>query len=155
MQAEDLDNPDKLEQLAAVLRRAPKSESEPEPEEQLPSHCIFIKAWIGECRKPTVDGETVCEEHSKEKCQCGEQATRTCDETMGAFVCGAPTCDDCRVIHKNSHWNRFRSANNYSKTDCPGCSVEEILDEEWDEWEAIKRDREQDIIDRYLEYDDD
>ena len=59
------------------------------------SNCQFDLAWIGKCKKPTIEGLTMCEEHSKIKCcSCGEPATHQCAETMG-LVCGADLCDKC------------------------------------------------------------
>lgn len=55
--------------------------------------CVFSKAWVGKCRKPAING--LCEEHAGEKCRCGAQAYRTCDATIGAFVCGRPLCGRC------------------------------------------------------------
>ncbi len=50
--------------------------------------CNFDKAWIGKCRKETVEGEHYCEEHLQIKCEvCGEQATHTCPEAS-SLVCG-------------------------------------------------------------------
>lgn len=58
--------------------------------------CQFDKAWVGKCGKPVEEGEEYCEEHLGLECDsCGNQATHSCYETMGAFVCGAPLCDDC------------------------------------------------------------
>lgn len=59
------------------------------------STCGFNEAWIGRCKEPTpIDGDR-CEKHRGKKCaSCGQDATRSCDETMG-LVCGAPLCDDC------------------------------------------------------------
>ena len=57
--------------------------------------CRFSKAWVGQC-KEEADESGFCKEHKGVKCvSCGEQATHDCDQTMGAFVCGAPLCDDC------------------------------------------------------------
>src|SRR4030042_541253 len=57
--------------------------------------CKFIIAWMGQCKNDTIDGLEYCQEHSKEKlCSCGEQATRSCEET-GMFVCGSSLCDNC------------------------------------------------------------
>ena len=56
--------------------------------------CIWCKAWIGQCKLESIDGTTVCQEHTKECCSCGRPATHNCGET-GLFVCDAPLCDDC------------------------------------------------------------
>jgi len=57
--------------------------------------CQWVKAWIGTCNKPCTPGE-FCEEHSGRSCAgCGRGATRECDQTIGAFVCGSDLCDEC------------------------------------------------------------
>jgi len=57
--------------------------------------CIFIKSWVGRCKLDAIHNQ-YCAEHSDKKCvNCGEQATHDCDQTMSAFVCGAPLCNDC------------------------------------------------------------
>lgn len=59
------------------------------------SNCKYIRAWIGPCGEPVIEGSRFCEKHAKEKCcSCGAPATHECDET-GQFVCGAPLCGDC------------------------------------------------------------
>lgn len=62
--------------------------------------CLFDKAWIGPCKKPTKEGFKFCDDHLKEKCfKCKKQATKECD-FAGQFVCGMPTCDKCRHEHR-------------------------------------------------------
>ena len=64
--------------------------------------CNFDEAWMGKCRKETVEGEHYCEEHLQVKCAvCGEQATHTCPEAS-SLVCGTPLCDkkECRDKHR-------------------------------------------------------
>lgn len=60
--------------------------------------CGFDIAWVGRC-KSKADGTGFCDEHQKVKCRCGRQAVRECDTTMGAFVCGFPTCGRCTHSH--------------------------------------------------------
>jgi len=58
--------------------------------------CKFTIAWVGECGNETIEGEDFCTEHFGLKCSsCGTQATHSCSETIGAFVCGALLCNDC------------------------------------------------------------
>ena len=52
--------------------------------------CKRIMGWIGQC--PNITPNEFCEKHAKDTCFCGERATRDCESTMGAFVCGIPTC---------------------------------------------------------------
>lgn len=69
--------------------------------------CKFDKAWIGYCKKETVEGENYCAEHINTKCAiCGEQATHECAETF-QFVCGTPLCDkeSCRIKHHPKFYN--------------------------------------------------
>lgn len=55
--------------------------------------CLFKKAWVGECGKPTDNGW--CDEHDNKQCvSCGNKATHDCGETIGP-VCGALLCSDC------------------------------------------------------------
>jgi hypothetical protein len=60
--------------------------------------CGFDIAWVGTC-KQEADQTGFCEEHRKEKCRCGRQAIRSCDATIGPFVCGFPTCGRCSHSH--------------------------------------------------------
>lgn len=55
------------------------------------TECQFLEAWRGQCREDT-DGGRFCSRHKEYKCHCGAQAVKNCDETMGAFVCGASSC---------------------------------------------------------------
>ena len=61
--------------------------------------CVYEVAWVGNCGKPTVSEDLkYCDEHSSKKCaECGEQATRECNETY-QFVCGRPLCKSCVCI---------------------------------------------------------
>lgn len=62
--------------------------------------CSYSLAWRGPCGKDVVPGEDYCQEHIDKKCSvCGCQATRECDHTMGAFVCGSALCDNCSCGH--------------------------------------------------------
>ena len=64
---------------------------------QTKNGCQFDRAWIGPCDEPKQDPEgTFCKDHLGVLCSCGEQAFRECDQTMGAFVCGAKLCKDAR-----------------------------------------------------------
>jgi hypothetical protein len=64
--------------------------------------CIYDKAWIGKCGKPTIYGSSFCKEHAGMACcVCGEQATHECDHT-GQFVCGYPLCDNCEPFTDQS-----------------------------------------------------
>lgn len=65
----------------------------------IPSTCVFIQAWIGQCKNAVVAGEKVCQEHLSQKCSCGEQAVENCYHTIGAFVCGRLTCGRCTHSH--------------------------------------------------------
>ena len=56
--------------------------------------CEFSIAWVGKCKNLGTNG--FCEEHAKEMCRCGRKAMKSCDATIGAFVCGAPLCEYCR-----------------------------------------------------------
>ena len=56
-------------------------------------NCKYDMPWIGKCNKDSGDAE-YCEEHSKETCRCGQQATHGCSATCG-LVCGVPVCSDC------------------------------------------------------------
>ncbi len=57
--------------------------------------CIWDKAWIGICKKPT-DESGLCEEHRGKKCAgCGEPAIKDCAHTGIQFCCGAPLCANC------------------------------------------------------------
>lgn len=63
--------------------------------------CKFEIAWVGQCKKPVVEGTEYCTEHLSLKCRiCGEQATHECAETF-QFVCGVPLCDkeECKKKH--------------------------------------------------------
>lgn len=57
--------------------------------------CKFYNDWSGPCDTPCE--KDYCEEHKNTKCEvCEKQATHTCSETMGAFVCGVPLCEKCK-----------------------------------------------------------
>ena len=56
--------------------------------------CIFEEAWVGKCKQEPEND--FCKDHiDKECCSCGKQATHSCEETNGGFVCGALLCEDC------------------------------------------------------------
>lgn len=56
--------------------------------------CGFDLAWQGPCKKPSTNGW--CTEHEKARCvSCSEKATRQCDATLGALVCGRSLCSHC------------------------------------------------------------
>jgi len=59
--------------------------------------CNFLLAWQGPCGKPTTEPDRkYCTEHDGIKCvNCGAQATKQCDETVGPCVCGCYLCDNC------------------------------------------------------------
>lgn len=67
-------------------------------EKAVDEQCQFDIAWVGRC-KQTADKTGFCDEHKKEKCRCGKQAVKSCDATIGAFVCGATTCGRCSHHH--------------------------------------------------------
>jgi hypothetical protein len=61
--------------------------------------CKFEKDWAGRCKSIALPNIHFCEEHSKVVCsQCGKQATHSCEETHGAFVCGSNLCDNCNCV---------------------------------------------------------
>lgn len=65
--------------------------------EKNPVHlCGFSKAWVGKCKERVAFPDDVCHAHSKIKCGCGKQAVKDCEATIGAFVCGRPTCATCK-----------------------------------------------------------
>lgn len=67
--------------------------------------CKFDKAWVGRCKKETVEGTEYCTDHLKETCRvCGEQATHDCGETF-QLVCGTPLCnkEECKIKHHPTH----------------------------------------------------
>ena len=71
-------------------------DAKPEKIEEF-TECQFDKSWVGRCKRPT-SGKKFCSEHLQKKCySCKEQATRDCEATIGAFVCGEMMCD------KHSH----------------------------------------------------
>lgn len=58
--------------------------------------CGFLRAWVGKCKTPVTHPDGRCSEHTGLICSsCGAPATHDCDETMGAFICGALLCDEC------------------------------------------------------------
>ena len=63
--------------------------------QQVDNHqCVYQRAWIGTCLKPTAANAIVCAEHQSRHCSvCGRQATRECT-SAGSFVCGSPLCDE-------------------------------------------------------------
>ena len=61
--------------------------------------CKFIKAWIGTCKKETVDNTEYCREHKEKLCRCGNQSTHDCDITVGPLVCGSLLCSKCNDDH--------------------------------------------------------
>jgi hypothetical protein len=64
------------------------------------TRCVFDEAWIGRC-KNEVSGDTrFCWKHLGEKCSdCGKQAFKNCEATIGAFVCGSMLCSQ----HSHTH----------------------------------------------------
>lgn len=66
--------------------------------------CQFIKSWIGQCKKETINGTDYCKEHEGVKCFCGKQATYDCAETVGSFTCGMNLCPECEKDHVSPHW---------------------------------------------------
>lgn len=54
--------------------------------------CGFDEAWIGLCKVPA----KLCTKHQNKRCRCGGKAIRSCDATIGAFVCGTYLCGQCR-----------------------------------------------------------
>lgn len=71
--------------------------TKPEPKPQKKQKCIYVKPWIGSCNATTHEG-SFCPEHLGEKCRCGAQATRGCDNA-GSLVCGMPLCSKCYCNH--------------------------------------------------------
>lgn len=71
---------------------------EPKPKPKTRVKCPFSKPWQGICDVLTAVGQEYCSEHLQEKCRCGKQATRGCDNA-GQFVCGAPLCGSCYCSH--------------------------------------------------------
>jgi len=67
------------------------------------TRCAFVEAWIGQCSQLCVLGLVVCDYHSTVKCSCKRQALSNCYETVGAFVCGNPTCGTCRCTYHQNH----------------------------------------------------
>lgn len=60
------------------------------------TQCKFIDGWRGQCENEAEPGDEYCIIHKDKKCcVCGEQATHSCEETMGGFVCGMPLCNNC------------------------------------------------------------
>lgn len=67
-------------------------------EKKTDTQCGFDEAWIGRC-KEAADTSGFCAKHRAMKCNCGRQAIRNCDATIGAFVCGHLTCGRCSHHH--------------------------------------------------------
>ena len=64
--------------------------------------CPFDIACRGRCGRPLKPGQTICDEHSKEKCGvCGGQATNQCHIASTRGVCGYNLCDgaECKSKH--------------------------------------------------------
>ena len=60
--------------------------------------CQFVIPWAGRCKR--ISEQDYCEEHRRQKCHCGKQATTGCD-SAGSLVCGRPLCDNCQCpTHK-------------------------------------------------------
>ena len=66
--------------------------------------CQFIKSWIGQCKKETINGTDYCKKHTGKTCLCGHQSTHNCERTVGAFVCGMNLCGTCEDNHLANHW---------------------------------------------------
>ena len=91
--------PDKLENFLTDYGSNGIDIDMDETEALEPILCGFDMAWVGNCKKPVVEGETACRDHINIKCGCGKQATRDCEHTIGAFICGRNLCDSCRCNH--------------------------------------------------------
>lgn len=75
-------------------------------QEDLTGKCLYDVAWVGKCKKETVDGSNYCAEHDNKKCRlCGKQAHLSCASTMMGFVCGLTLCNDCEQDHKYESHN--------------------------------------------------
>lgn len=60
------------------------------------SKCTFEVAWVGTCKKPCQPQSDRCNQHADLTCiACGQRATKSCDETLTSFVCGASLCATC------------------------------------------------------------
>lgn len=77
--------------LEFINKPEPKSKTKTKAKEG----CQFLVAWVGYCGKGT---DKLCAEHKQEKCRCGKQAWRQCDNA-GSLVCGAPLCGSCFCNH--------------------------------------------------------
>ena len=111
--------------------------------------CDFIRAWVGTCNNPTVEGDAKCPDHSGKTCvECGHPAETECDNA-GSLVCGAPLCGQC------THLAHYRSTDRWYENHVKGLReryrkdvliAQEIRDRdrEWLE-EAQKRNRQDKI----------
>jgi hypothetical protein len=74
------------------------------------NRCQFENAWVGQCPEPAELGERYCAKHLHLNCaSCGEQATHTCDATLGGLTCGAPVCDNCEHELDENGTNGFHT----------------------------------------------
>lgn len=63
---------------------------------QVRGQCCFDRDWMGPCKAAIVAGSLYCIKHHNQRCvSCMQQATHSCDITIGAFVCGMYLCDNC------------------------------------------------------------
>lgn len=88
---------------AEIIRRARMTPPAPaRAENSDPTRCVFDMCWVGRCSGTAGFGayEEFCEKHAAVVCHCGQQAVKDCEQTMGAFVCGSPSC-----AHHRCKWH--------------------------------------------------
>ena len=66
------------------------------------AECGYSISWVGYCKKEAEPGSTNCAKHQKLCGMCRKRLVRVeCGQTMGAFVCGYETCEECAEHHRH------------------------------------------------------